>query len=145
MQGISRRFPGNQLEETGMNRRRSSLFGSVLLLPLALAPAVAHADDPVGQWARQDGASKVDIARCGSNICATNTWIKPGNTSEKKGDILVMTLKPVGAGDYQGSAFDPQRKLNYRLTLKVEGRAMTTRGCVLGGLLCKSVAWSKIR
>lgn len=113
---------------------------------LSLASA-AHADtaSPMGNWSRGDGAARVRISPCGDNICATNTWIKPGTKSEKAGDVLVMTIKPSGKGSYKGSAFDPQRNMNYRLSMEVNGDSMTTRGCVLGGLLCKSVAWSKIK
>ena len=34
------------------------------------------APDPSGTWNRGDGNAKVRIAPCGSNICATNVWIK---------------------------------------------------------------------
>lgn len=121
-----------------------------MLLPVAMAIAcssagMAHAESPMGQWARGDGNAKVRIARCGANICATNTWIKPGTPSEKTGDVLVMTIKPVSDTQYSGSAYDPQRKMSYKITLTLNGNSMTTRGCVLGGLLCKGVSWKKIR
>lgn len=105
---------------------------------------LAEAASPMGQWARGDGVARVRIAECGGKICATNTWIKPGTTNEKKGDVLVMNLDPVSDGQYAGTAFDPQRNMNYRINLTVEGDRMTTRGCVLGGLLCKNVNWRKI-
>lgn len=110
----------------------------------AVAPAPAHASDPMGVWARGDGIAKVKVAPCGENICATNTWIKPGTKSEKEGDVLVMSIKEEGSGAYKGSAFDPQRNLTVSMSLKVDGGSMTTRGCVIGGLICKSVSWSKI-
>jgi uncharacterized protein (DUF2147 family) len=120
-----------------------------MLLPaLMIAGALtvtAHAQSPMGQWARGDGNAKVRIAKCGTNICATNTWIKPGTPSEKAGDVLVMTVKPVSDSRYSGSAYDPQRKMSYKITLMLNGNSMTTRGCVLGGLLCKGVSWKKIR
>jgi uncharacterized protein (DUF2147 family) len=105
---------------------------------------MANAAGIDGQWARGDGNAKVRIAPCGSNICATNTWIKPGTPSEKAGDILTMTIKPVSDGGYSGTAFDPQRNLTYKISVSVKGDTMTTRGCVLAGLLCKDVNWSRI-
>lgn len=117
-----------------------------LVASAASAPAMAAGEQsPMGDWARGDGAARVRIAPCGTNICATNTWIKPGTKSEKTGDVLVMTVKGDKSGDYKGSAFDPQRNMTYRLSMKVGDKSMTTRGCVLGGLICKSVSWSKIR
>jgi len=115
-----------------------------LTMALAIAGA-AQAGSPMGQWARGDGNAKVRMAKCGENICATNTWIKPGTPSEKTGDVLVMKLKPVSDTEYTGTAFDPQRNMNYKITLTVNGDSMTTKGCVLGGLLCKGVNWSKIK
>lgn len=116
-------------------------------LGVAQAPfsaALADTSGPMGNWARGDGVAKVKVAPCGGNICATNTWIKPGTKSEKTGDVLVMTLKPEDQATFKGTAFDPQRKMNFRMTLNVKGDSMTTRGCVLGGIVCKSVNWSRI-
>ncbi len=98
-----------------------------------------------GQWARGDGNAKVRIAPCGADICATNTWIKLGTPGEKAGDKLVMTIKPSDDGVYSGEAFDPQRDLSYRITVKVDGDRMSTRGCVIAGLICRGVDWTRIR
>ena len=43
-----------------------------------------------------------------------------------------------------GTAYDPQRKLNYSLEINVQSQSMQTRGCVLAGILCKSVNWTRI-
>ncbi len=105
---------------------------------------LAQAADIDGQWARGDGNAKVRIASCGSDICATNTWIKPGTPREKKGDRLIMTIKPGADGAYSGTAFDPQRDMTYKLTVTVNGDAMTTTGCIVAGLLCKGINWTRI-
>jgi uncharacterized protein (DUF2147 family) len=120
-----------------------------MLLPIALTLVCSLADaanaaSPIGRWARTDGNARVRIARCGANICATNTWIKPGTPGEKAGDVLVMTITPVSDGEYRGSAYDPQRRMSYKITLTVNDATMTTNGCVLGGLLCKGVGWTKV-
>lgn len=109
------------------------------------AAAAAQAADIDGDWARSDGKARVKIARCGADMCATNTWIRPGTPSEKAGDVLVMRIEKVSDGQYSGSAFDPQRDMSYRITLDVSGDRMTSKGCVLGGLLCKGVGWTRIK
>jgi uncharacterized protein (DUF2147 family) len=121
-----------------------SVTSGLTALFLLSGSALADTAEPMGNWARGDGAAKVKVAPCGANICATNTWIKQGNGSEKAGDVLVMTLKPESTGSFKGTAFDPQRNMNFRMTLNVKGDSMTTRGCVLGGIICKSVSWSRI-
>ncbi|MNI08301.1 hypothetical protein D3C73_613310 [compost metagenome] len=55
-----------------------------------------------------------------------------------------MSIKPDGDGIYSGSAFDPQRDLTYRLTVTVKGDRMTTKGCIVAGLLCKGINWTRI-
>lgn len=111
---------------------------------LLLLPFSAQAADIGGNWARGDGKARVNIAECGKDICATNTWIKPGTAKEKTGDRLVMSINQTADGQYSGTAFDPQRNLTYRISVKVDGDKMTTNGCVLAGLLCRNVGWSRI-
>lgn len=125
---------------------RRFLFQPLLAVSVITAfvtPSSAEALSPLGLWARGDGVAKVKIAPCGGKLCATNTWIRPGTSGEKAGDVLVMSVKQEG-DTYNGSAFDPQRDLTYRMTMTVKAQSMVTRGCVLGGLLCKSVNWSRI-
>ena len=131
----------------GKNMRGNLPMTRILMtaatLVLVFAPMV-HAADINGQWARGDGNAKVNIAACGSDICATNTWIKPGTPKEKAGDKLVMSIKPDTDGTYSGTAFDPQRDMTYKLTVTVKGNNMTTRGCIVAGLLCKGIEWTRI-
>ena len=119
------------------------MIGAFACLLMAFG-AVAQAADIEGQWARGDGNAKVRIAPCGTNICAVNTWIKPGTPREKAGDRLVMTIKAGADGVYTGKAFDPQRDLTYRITVTVTGDHMATRGCVIAGLICRGVDWTRI-
>ena len=121
--------------------KTSLLLASALVLGSGGAAMAAEIN---GNWARSDGKARVRIARCGSDICATNTWIKPGTPNEKAGDVLAMKIEKVSNAQYSGSAFDPQRDMSYRITLDVTRNTMISRGCVLGGLLCRSVGWTRI-
>ncbi|ESQ86065.1 hypothetical protein AEAC466_02435 [Asticcacaulis sp. AC466] len=115
--------------------------------PLAQADRLDQtneASSPEGNWSRGDGKAKVRIAPCGDDLCAVNTWIKTGVKDEKVGDKLVMTVSHSGGGQWSGKAYDPQRKLTYRLKMTVAADTMKTSGCVLGGLICKGVTWSRI-
>ena len=59
------------------------------------------------------------------------------------GDRLILKVKPAGAGHWSGNAFDPQRKQNYAINVRVADRHMTTRGCVMGGFVCESMGWNR--
>jgi uncharacterized protein (DUF2147 family) len=112
-------------------------------LIFAAAPAYATTDLIKGSWSRGDGLATVRIDRCGAAMCAVNTWVKDPSGGEKTGDRLVMSISPSADGKLAGTAYDPQRNLTYQIDISVAERNMKTRGCVLGGLLCKSVGWTK--
>jgi len=113
------------------------------VLWLADAAVAASQPDPSGIWMRGDGNAKVRIAPCGSDICATNLWIKDTSGGENVGDKLVMTVKPKSADTLAGKAFDPKRNLTYSIQVKVKKASLVTRGCIVGGLVCKNVSWSR--
>jgi uncharacterized protein (DUF2147 family) len=119
-------------------------------LSVSLAAAAALLSTPAfsdtgmsGHWTRGDGAARVRISPCGASMCAVNTWVKNKNGGEKVGDRLVMTLNSKSPSVLSGTAHDPQRSLTYAIEVRVNGRSMTTRGCVLGGMVCKNMGWSK--
>lgn len=118
-----------------------------LFLPLSLVShGAAAAQDITGTWARGDGNARVSVARCGQAYCATNVWIRDASSGEKVGDVLVMNVKPQqGNVVLAGSAYDPQRKLNLSATVSVSGDQMTTRGCVLAGMICKRMNWTRVK
>lgn len=123
-----------------------ALIASFMLVAgVTSASALASDNDsPFGQWARDDGIAKVKIETCGTSLCVINTWIKPGVTDEKVGDRLVLSLKPENGTHWQGQAFDPQRNLRYNMSFDVDGASMQSRGCLLGGLLCKAMGWTRL-
>ncbi|MBS1167867.1 MAG: hypothetical protein H6R00_3892 [Proteobacteria bacterium] len=99
---------------------------------------------PAAAPQRGDGNAKVRIERCGSDLCATNTWIREGTKDEKAGDVLVMSVKADDPSHWSGTAFDRQRDLRYRMTLTIGDKQMTSRGCVLAGLVCKNMDWTRL-
>jgi uncharacterized protein (DUF2147 family) len=109
---------------------------------LATSGAAQQSADPSGVWMRDDGNARVRIAPCGSNICATNLWIGDTSKGEEAGDRLVMSLKPKTSDTLAGTAYDAKRGRTYSITVRVSDRALVTRGCILGGILCKDVHWA---
>lgn len=117
---------------------------SVLVVFSSTGLALADGASMNGVWSRGDGNARVRIDRCGDALCAVNLWIKPGTPSEKVGDKLIMRLSPEGSGRFEGEAEDPQRGMTYNLQVNVGDRKMTTRGCVLAKIICKSVNWTRV-
>ena len=123
---------------------------SIIALPalfavlLAVSPSVA-AQDITGIWNRGDGNARVSVTRCGQAYCATNIWIRDPSSGEKVGHVLVMNVKPQDNVVLTGTAYDPQRKLNLSASVSVNGDSMTTQGCVLAGMICKTMAWTRVK
>lgn len=122
-------------------RRLLSIFSTVIIVWAFAQLAFASAPNIMGVWSRTDGKSRVKIAACEDKICATNIWIAPGVTEEQVGDVLEMTLKSAEDGSLNGEAFDKRRDQHYSMNISVSGSALTTKGCIIGGLLCKSSVW----
>ena len=115
---------------------------------------VAGAADSKGVWLRDNGNSKVRIASCGEALCGTIAWEKNprndvNNPDESKrarplvGTQIFFNMKPAGEGRWNGSAYNPEDGKTYSGSMILSGDTLTTKGCVLGGLICKSVDWSR--
>lgn len=123
--------------------RVSLLRMSCAVFFAASLPVSASNDGIVGNWSRGDGNARVRIAPCGEALCAINTWIRDPASDEHVGDRLVMKVSGSGSS-MSGTAYDPQRKLSYSLDINYGQSSMQTRGCVLAGIICKSVSWTRV-
>lgn len=107
------------------------------------APGVAAELD--GTWQRKDtGASRVRFTKCGDAFCGTIIWLKDPNGPAKVGQRIFYDMKPNGDGRWAGKAFNPEDGKTYSGKVSVSGKQMTTEGCALGGLICRSVSWAKL-
>jgi uncharacterized protein (DUF2147 family) len=92
---------------------------------------------------RSDGNVRVIIKHCGKAYCATNIWVKDTSNGEAVGDRLVMNVTPQSANILTGTGYDAKRKLTYSMQISVEPNSLSSRGCVIGGMICKTLDWSK--
>ena len=119
------------------------------LRPLAAAAALAMlatptiAQEVTGTWLRDSGASKVRLAKCGEAVCGTISWLKDVSGPAKLGQRIFYDMKLSSAGKWSGSAFNPEDGKTYSGTMSLSGDTLTTAGCVMGGLICRSVKWSR--
>ena len=123
---------------------RSAAAMAVLIALSITAPAAGDSKIE-GKWMRGDGNALVRIARCGSKTCVTNLWIGDTSKGERVGDQLLMSLTPGPANTFSGTAYDPKRKLNYSIVLKIQKGGLMTRGCFIGKLVCKDVSWTEAK
>ena len=81
---------------------------------------------------------------CGGAMCGTLAWIKPGtDTKGKVGQRVFYDMKPDGDG-WKGSAFNPEDGQTYVGKMTLSGSTLTTQGCAMGGMICKSTTWTRV-
>ena len=122
---------------------RTFIAGLAILIASASA---AMAADATGEWARDDGAAKVRFAACGGDaLCGFIAWKKDANGAGKIGEKVFFDMKPSGADAWAGTAYNPEDGKQYTAKIALSGDHLTTAGCVLGGLICKSFGWTRVR
>lgn len=125
----------------GMLRCCAALAGLIV----AAAPAMAQ-EISGSTWQRDSGVSRVRFERCGEAICGSLVWLKPGvETPARLGQKIFFDMKPSGANAWSGSAFNPEDGKTYSGKMTVSGPLLTTEGCIMGGLICKSAVWSRVQ
>ena len=125
-----------------MSRRSAAL--AALMMIGASGVSLAAQTPYLGDWARADGKTRIHVASCGARGLRAQHLGQARRSGEKVGDRLILKVKPAGAGHWSGHAFDPQRKENYAINVRVADKHMTTRGCVMAGFVCESMGWNRM-
>lgn len=126
------------------------------LVTLIISPGLAA--DAKGEWARPNGASKIQISSCGSALCGKLVWLKtPRNDTEnpdaaKRGRPLlgvqiVQSMKPTGkAGQWKGKVYNAEDGKTYTGFIELTSDTrLKLEGCVMGGLICKGETWTRVK
>lgn len=122
----------------------------MLAAVLALGAGVAAADPLEGLWQTEvdDGAyAHVTIQPCGAAYCGIIAkTFKDGAEyqSENLGKKLVIDMKPVGEGEYEGEVWRPSNDKIYYGTIELSGDKLRLAGCVAGGLICAKQNWTRV-
>jgi uncharacterized protein (DUF2147 family) len=118
---------------------------SLTLLVAVAASSTALAADPTGLWLRENGKGTVRIAACGAALCGTVASVKDPDSAAKVGQRVFYGMVPAGENSWSGHAFNPEDGKTYSGTMTLAGNHLTTAGCVLGGWICKTVGWSRMK
>lgn len=130
---------------------------SAAAVALALAAVPAHAAAvPEGLWSVSGGKAQVRIAACGGSVCATLVGLAKPNDRQGRPKVdkrnpdpakrgrpviglsLLSGMTPQGAG-WTGRFYNPDDGETYAGSLApAPDGTLRLKGCVLGGLLCKT-------
>jgi uncharacterized protein (DUF2147 family) len=115
---------------------------SAVVLVLSATPSFA--DGISGVWLRADGEVRVKFDQCGDAMCGAVVWLKPGVESKAKiGQRVFYDMQPASTNSWTGKA-SPDGESVYSGKLSIEGNTLTTSGCIVGGLICKSANWTRV-
>jgi uncharacterized protein (DUF2147 family) len=121
---------------------------------LLLGATVAQAGPLDGTWSSETGKTKIKMAPCGSKYCGTIVWVQGPEMKDVKNPDegkrsrnlvgLQMVYDMVADGDgYKGSLYNYDDGKTYAGKLNAEGDKLKLSGCVFGGMICRSTAWSR--
>jgi uncharacterized protein (DUF2147 family) len=143
---------------------RIATLAIICTVVLALnSAAPAFAANPVGTWLTGDKKGKVKIVNCGDAICGSLVWLQEPNDPEthqpktdkhnadasKQGRPLlgipiVLSMKPSGAEVWQGQVYNAEDGSTYSGSFTMtSANSAQLKGCVMGGLICKSQTWTR--
>ena len=134
-------------------------LGTALMLPSAGA---VQAADPTGVWINDKGDTKVRVSLCGAALCGTVAWLGKPTDAEGRpktdrhnvdagkrqrrliGLPVLLGMKPAGEDSWSGHIYNAVDGKTYvsRVTL-ASANSLQVQGCVLGGLFCKSMTWTR--
>lgn len=120
-------------------RRMAALAGVVLLVTMAAARSAPDPAPPTGRWDREDGLGGIDIVPCGDALCGTVAWLRDRDTPAFVGQRVLFNMRRAAADQWAGSALNPEDGRTYAGTMTLAGSRLLTRGCLFGGLICRSV------
>jgi uncharacterized protein (DUF2147 family) len=137
--------------------RRIAFAAAAAAAVLMAGPSVLaqpETTDAFGVWRNPKNNVHVEIRPCGQAACGTVVWASPktqANAREAGTKQLIGTqvLKNLELdprrGVWRGRVFVPELNRNFvGIAEPVDSNRLLAKGCVLGGLLCKSQVWTKI-
>jgi len=143
---------------------RAALVATLLAAGVSLASlAGAHAATvPEGVWSLPKGKATVRITSCGEGVCATLVGLRKPLDKEGRPKVdsrnpdrakrdrpviglsLLQGMAPSGDG-WAGTFYNPDDGKTYAGTLAPAGDgALKLKGCVLGGLICKTQVLTRV-
>ncbi|MGC5795516.1 DUF2147 domain-containing protein [Sphingomonas sp. NFX23] len=126
----------------------------------AMAQSSAPAGSPAagnpsveGMWINPMRTVVVRTGPCGAKLCGWIAWANPqaqsdardGGTDTLVGTELLENYQRTESGAWSGTVFvvDMGKHL-YSKIVQTSANALQIKGCILGGLLCKSQIWTRV-
>ena len=124
-----------------------------LIMAAALCASGAQAQDVFGVWQSErtdDGRYlHIEVHACADDqakVCGTIVGAFGGAAEANVGKPIIWDMAPDGPGAWNGGRiWKADEDKVYRSEMELQGDTLVVSGCVLGGLICKSQNWPRVR
>ncbi len=127
---------------------------TAVAVPATAEPQGASSPAPIyGTWMNPYKSVAVRTGPCGDRLCGWIVWAnqeaqddaREGGTPKLIGTALLENYRAEKPGNWSGTVFVPDMNRRfYSIIQQVGPDQMKVKGCILGGLLCKSQLWHRI-
>lgn len=131
-----------------------TVIAAALGLAVAMpADANAPAQLPAGLWLSPHNNVAVRTAACGAHLCGWVVWAsasaradaKDGGVDRLLGTELLEDYAADGSGAWTGTVFVPDMGRHFASRIDLPNPdTLRIRGCLWGGVICRSQSWSRI-
>jgi len=130
----------------------SLILGALIVGAMAVPAAAASAGTPDGIWRNPKNSVHVRVAPCRDKLCGTVVWANEKARADAAkgmdepfiGSMIFRDLARHGES-WRGRIFVPNRGRTFSGAIHVvDPVTLEAKGCVLGGLFCKSQLWTRI-
>jgi uncharacterized protein (DUF2147 family) len=118
--------------------RTAAALSTVALVTTA---AIAQSASPYGVWTRPSNGTKVEFTNCGGKLCAK---VISSANKDSVGKQIMSGAEKSGDNTWKGNLLNTEDGKTYSGVVVLEGpKALSLKGCVAGGLICKGETWTR--
>ena len=122
-------------------RHRLTIAAS-LTVGIALGAGTALAASPNGTWLRSSTGAHVQVFSCGGGL---GMKVTKSPDKAKVGKQIMCGAKKTADNRWEGNLLNLDDGQTYAGIVQLKGATLDLSGCVLGGLICKTDAWTRVK
>jgi uncharacterized protein (DUF2147 family) len=116
-------------------------------------PAASEPPSMLGVWSNPKRNVQVRTERCRDRLCGTIVQAAPSalaaarakGVASLEGTRVFEDMQRRDDGIWRGKLYVPDRGGRFASTLRLlDENRLEVRGCILGGLICKSQVWTRV-
>nr|WP_121049875.1 DUF2147 domain-containing protein [Sphingosinicella microcystinivorans] len=133
---------------------RSVLVSMMLLAAPAAAQNATLSERTYGTWQNPKNSVHVEARECDGKMCGVVVWAsdkakadaRRGGTDQLIGRQLFQDFEEQQEGRWKGKVFVPDINRTFHGTVTIiDADTLEGKGCLLGGIGCKSQVWTRVK